>query len=155
MPNRPGRPAPASITENYDQIVAELIATRNIRGIARKFGAPVSTVWTIAKRLGLSKTAEEVEWSAEEVECLRHNKVPPKRTKNAAHAKAKLLGIPFHPINSRSGRHQTERISMYRNMIEEELRATGKIRATARMFSMSYSAVWYIARDIGLTKEAA
>ena len=93
-----------------------------------------------------------IPWTDDEIEMLRNNIVPPGRTKSSAHSVAHRHGLLFHPINSRSGRHQSSRIADNYDSVAKELRETGKIRETARKFNLSYSAVWYIAKDIGITR---
>lgn len=94
---------------------------------------------------------KKIPYTEDEIKMIMNHEVPPGRSKACVYAKAQRMGVRFHPKNSRSGTHQVEKIRECRSDIEKELMTTCKIRATARKFGLTFSTVWHIADEMGLT----
>lgn len=89
-------------------------------------------------------------WTDAEIAMLRNNILPEGRTLYSANNKAFRLGISFCPVTKKSFKAQRERATHVTGSVIKELRKTGKVRATARMYGISYTTVMDIARKAGI-----
>lgn len=89
-------------------------------------------------------------WTEAEIAMLRENILPPGRTLNSAYMKAFRLGICFCPVTKKSYKAQREQTAYVTGSVIRELQKTGKVRATARKYGISYNTVMKIARNAGI-----
>lgn len=89
-------------------------------------------------------------WTDAEIAMLCNNIIPEGRTLYSANNKAFRLGISFCPATKKSGKAQREHATHVTGLVIKELRKTGKVRATARMYGISYTTVMDIARKAGI-----
>ena len=90
-------------------------------------------------------------WTADEIALLKAHKPVPGRTSKACYTKAFLLGLDgYHPVNPKTAvRTDAET----KDRIAEQVRRTGKVRATARMFGVSYATVADICNELGIDRD--
>lgn len=89
-------------------------------------------------------------WTADEIALLKANKPVPGRTSRACYTKAFQLGHCYHPVNPKTAvRTDAET----KDRIAEQVRRTGKVRATARMFGVSYATVADICNERGIDRD--
>ncbi len=93
-------------------------------------------------------------WTDAEIAMLRKNVLPTGRTKQSAYVKAYKLGICFCPVTKKSYKAQREQAASVTGAVIGELRKTGKVRATARKYGISYTTVMEIARKAGIKVNA-
>ena len=89
-------------------------------------------------------------WTEAEIAMLRNNILPEGRTLYSANNKAFRLGISFCPVTKKSGKAQRKRTAYVTGSVIKELQKTGKVRATARKYGVSYTTVMDIARKAGI-----
>ena len=89
-------------------------------------------------------------WTENEIAMLRNNELPPGRTLYSANNKAFRLGISFCPVTKKSFKEQRTRTRHVTGSVLKEIRKTGKVRATARKYGISYTTVMEIARKAGI-----
>lgn len=89
-------------------------------------------------------------WTDAEIAMLRNNILPPGRKLKSAYTKAFRLGISFCPVTKKSYKAQREKTAYVTGSVIRELQKTGKVRATARMYGISYTTVMEIARKAGI-----
>lgn len=89
-------------------------------------------------------------WTEDEIALLKANKPVPGRTSRACYIKAFHLGHGYHPVNPKTAvRTDAET----KDRIAEQVRRTGKVRATARMFGVSYATVADICNERGIDRD--
>lgn len=89
-------------------------------------------------------------WTADEIALLKAHKPVPGRTSRACYTKAFSLGYGYHPVNPKTAvRTDAET----KDRIAEQVRRTGKVRATARMFGVSYATVADICNERGIDRD--
>lgn len=89
-------------------------------------------------------------WTADEIALLKAHKPVPGRTSRACYTKAFHLGHGYHPVNPKTAvRTDAET----KDRIAEQVRKTGKVRATARMFGVSYATVADICNERGIDRD--
>lgn len=89
-------------------------------------------------------------WTEDEIAMLRNNILPPGRTLHSAYTKAFLLDFCFCPVLKKSFKVQRNRTKFVTGSVIKELQKTGKVRATARKYGISYTTVMEIARKHGI-----
>ena len=89
-------------------------------------------------------------WTDAEIAMLRNNILPEGRTLYSANNKAFRLGISFCPVTKKSYKAQREKTAYVTGSVIRELQKTGKVRATARKYGISYTTVMEIARKAGI-----
>lgn len=89
-------------------------------------------------------------WTDAEIAMLRNNILPPGRKLKSAYTKAFRLGISFCPVTKKSFKAQRAQAAYVTGSVIRELQKTGKVRATARMYGISYTTVMNIARKAGI-----
>ena len=89
-------------------------------------------------------------WTEAEIAMLRNNILPEGRTLYSANNKAFRLGISFCPVTKKSYKAQREKTAYVTGSVIRELQKTGKVRATARKYGISYTTVMEIARKAGI-----
>ena len=89
-------------------------------------------------------------WTDAEIAMLRNNILPEGRTLYSANNKAFRLGISFCPVTKKSFKAQREKTAYVTGSVIRELQKTGKVRATARKYGISYTTVMEIARKAGI-----
>lgn len=89
-------------------------------------------------------------WTEAEIAMLRENILPPGRKLKSAYTKAFRLGICFCPVTKKSSKSQREQTAYVTGSVIRELQKTGKVRATARKYGISYTTVMEIARKAGI-----
>jgi len=89
-------------------------------------------------------------WTDAEIAMLRNNILPEGRTLYSANNKAFRLGISFCPVTKKSFKAQRARAAYVTGSVIRELQKTGKVRATARKYGISYTTVMEIARKAGI-----
>ncbi len=89
-------------------------------------------------------------WTEDEIALLKSHKPVPGRTSRACYTKAFSLGHGYHPVNPKTAvRTDAET----KDRIAEQVRRTGKVRATARMFGVSYATVANICNERGIDRD--
>jgi hypothetical protein len=89
-------------------------------------------------------------WTEAEIAMLRENILPPGRKLKSAYTKAFRLGICFCPVTKKSFKAQRAQAAYVTGSVIRELQKTGKVRATARKYGISYTTVMEIARKAGI-----
>lgn len=89
-------------------------------------------------------------WTDAEIAMLRNNILPPGRKLKSAYTKAFRLDICFCPVTKKSYKAQREKTAYVTGSVIRELQKTGKVRATARKYGISYTTVMEIARKAGI-----
>lgn len=90
-------------------------------------------------------------WTADEIALLKAHKPVPGRTSGACYTKAFMLGLDgYHPVNPKTAVHPDAET---KDRIAEQVRRTGKVRATARMFGVSYTTVTDICKERGIDRD--
>lgn len=93
-------------------------------------------------------------WTEAEIECLKKSQYPLTRSRHACWTKAHKLGIEFHPSGP-GAKFWKANAAKNHDAIVEEVRRTGKVRATARKFGVSYTYVSEAAKAAGITRNAS
>lgn len=90
-------------------------------------------------------------WTADEIALLKAHKPVPGRTSGACYTKACWLGLDgYRPVNPKTA----VRLDAETNdRIAEQVRRTGKVRATARMFGVSYTTVTDLCKERGIDRD--
>lgn len=90
-------------------------------------------------------------WTEAEIAILKAHKPVPGRTSGACYTKAFKLGLDgYHPVNPKTAIHLDAEM---KDRIAEQVRRTGKVRATARMFGVSYTTVTDICKERGINRD--